>query len=494
MDESKSFDVVVIGSGPGGEGAAIQSAKAGGSVAIIERFPRVGGSCTHMGTIPSKTLRNMAHRLKVFQNEPIFNTYLDQNKISFPELLKHSESVISAQVRLRAGHYTRNEIEVFHGFASFQDSHHVLVDRTEAGKKPILLKAKNIVLATGSKPCRPAEFSEPHERIFDSDTILKLKSNPRVVTIYGAGVIGCEYTSIFKSLGKKVYLINTKTSLLDFLDSEIRDSLTYHLRDQGVIVRNGETLEDIEYDPTGLTMHLKSGKIIHSDILIFATGRMGNVKNLRLERVGITASKRGHIQVNEHYQTQNRHIYAVGDLTGFPSLASAAYDQGRFAARHMFNPNTKDCLVKDIPVGIYTSPEISCLGKSEEQLTAEGVMYEVGHASFRHLARAQIAGDGVGMLKLLFHRQTLEILGIHCFGRSASEIVHIGQAIMSMPRPHNTLKYFINTTFNYPTMAEAYRVAALNGLNRVQVSLERNKNNPEKRLINHDHEGEPLAI
>ncbi|MDD9950103.1 MAG: Si-specific NAD(P)(+) transhydrogenase [Zetaproteobacteria bacterium] len=469
MDDYEAYDVVVIGSGPGGEGAAMQAAKAGCKVAVVERYARVGGACTHLGTIPSKTLRNMAHRFMEFQNEPLFHAYLDQSKINFPDFLRRSESVIAAQVKMRSGHYTRNDIEVIHGTARIQDRYLVEVDRSVAHKPTMYLRAKYIVLATGSRPHRPADFANIHRNIYDSDTVLNLKSNPRVVTIYGAGVVGCEYTSIFKTLGKKVYLINTKNSLLDFLDCEIRDALTYHLRDQGVIIRNGEKLTGIDCDKQELVLHLESDKKIYTDILLFATGRIGNTENLGLENVGLSANSRGHITVNAHYQTNTKNIYAVGDITGFPSLASSAYDQGRFAARHLIDPNCSDCLVKDVPVGIYTSPEISCLGKTEEELTHEKIPYEVGHASFRHLARAQICDNTTGMLKLLFHRDSLEILGIHCFGRIACEIVHIGQVVMSNPAPHNTLKYFVNTTFNYPTMAEAYRVAALNGLNRVRL-------------------------
>ncbi|MCB1320560.1 MAG: Si-specific NAD(P)(+) transhydrogenase, partial [Leptospiraceae bacterium] len=309
------------------------------------------------------------------------------------------------------------------------------------------------------------DFNNP--RIRDSDTILSLSETPRTITIYGAGVIGCEYASILRGLGVKVNLVNTRDKLLAFLDDEIIDALAYHLREQGVLIRNQETLDRVEVEAEDVILHLKSGKKLKTDLLLWANGRTGNSNDMGLENLGIQIDHRGYIQVDQTFQTAVEHIYAVGDVIGPPSLASASFDQGRFAATHLTEGNQDLRLARDIPTGIYTSPEISSLGKTERELTDEQTPYEVGHAFFRHLARAQITGQTVGMLKILFHRETLEILGIHCFGYQAAEIVHIGQTIMRQYNGGNTLKYFINTTFNYPTMAEAYRVAALNGLNRV---------------------------
>ena len=297
--------------------------------------------------------------------------------------------------------------------------------------------------------------------------MLRLKETPRSITIYGAGVIGCEYASIFRGLRIKVNLINNRDKLLSFLDDEIIDALAYHLRERGVLIRHSEEYERVEADDTGVRVHLKSNKVIQSDILLWAQGRTGNSDGMNLEKIGIGTNERGSIAINESYQTAQPHIYAVGDVVGNPSLASASYDQGRFAAEHAITGACDQRLIEDIPTGIYTIPEISSLGATERELTARKVPYEVGHALFRHLARAQIIGSTTGMLKILFHRETLQILGIHCFGSQASEIIHIGQAIMTQPGEANTLRYFINTTFNYPTMAEAYRVAALNGINRV---------------------------
>ena len=282
-----------------------------------------------------------------------------------------------------------------------------------------------------------------------------------------AGVIGTEYASMFRNLGCKVNLVNTRDKLLEFLDDEIIDALSYHLRDQGIVIRHNEEMELIEGVDDGVVLTLKSGKKLKTDILLWANGRSGNTEHLGLENVGIEANNRGHLVVNEHFQTSKPNIYAVGDVIGYPSLASAAYTQGRSASMHVLGEPTENLRKNDIPTGIDTSPEISSVGKNERELTAAKIPYEVGQSQFRSLARAQITGSTVGMLKLLFHRETLEILGVHCFGANASEIIHIGQAIMVQPSPQNTLKYFIETTFNYPTMAEAYRVAALNGYNRL---------------------------
>jgi NAD(P) transhydrogenase len=291
---------------------------------------------------------------------------------------------------------------------------------------------------------------------------------PGTLTVYGAGVIGCEYASAFKDLGVRVNLVNTRERLLEYLDEEISNALSYHMRDeQGILIRQNEEYEKVEVNKQGVVLTLKTGKVIKTDMLLWANGRTGNSAGMGLEELGIAVDHRGNLTVNETYQTALPHIYAVGDIVGFPNLASAAYDQGRFAGTHIAEGHCDERLVRDIPTGIYTTPEISCLGGTERELTEKRVPYEVGHAFFRNLARGQITGHKAGMLKLLFHRETLEILGIHCFGHNSAEILHIGQAIMAQPAPYNNVKYFINTTFNYPTMAEAYRVAALNGYNRL---------------------------
>jgi NAD(P) transhydrogenase len=293
-----------------------------------------------------------------------------------------------------------------------------------------------------------------------------LRHTPRTLVIFGAGVIGCEYASIFSGLGVKVDLIDGRDRLLSFLDNEISDALSYHLRNSAVKIRHNEDYESVSGDSHGVTVTLKSGKRIHADAFLWCNGRSGNTAELGLDNIGLIPNSRGQLSVNEHYQTEVEGVYAVGDVIGWPSLASAALDQGRAAAAHMLSADDFR-YIDDVPTGIYTIPEISSIGKTEEELTAESVPYEVGQAFFKDTARAQISGEPVGMLKILFHRDSLQILGIHCFGDQASEIIHIGQVIMHQKGEANTLKYFINTTFNYPTMAEAYRVAAISGLNRI---------------------------
>ncbi|MEZ4711007.1 MAG: Si-specific NAD(P)(+) transhydrogenase [Caldilineaceae bacterium] len=450
------YDVIVIGSGPGGEGAAMKAAKEGKRVAVVDDFPEVGGNCTHRGTIPSKALRQTVQQLAESGR---------LRDLNYAALLDSAEQVIAQQVRLRSGFYARNDVEILQGRAAFVDGRTVEVS-SEAGAKSYTAAA--FVIATGSRPYHPEDVDFNHPRILDSDSVLATGLNPRTITIYGAGVIGCEYASIFRSLRIKVNLVNTRSQLLSFLDDEIIDALAYHLREQGTLIRHNEEYDRVEADNAGVTLYLKSNKQIRSDVLLWANGRTGNSSNMGLEKLGIEPDRRGSIPVNDDYQTAQPHIYAVGDVIGYPSLASAAYDQGRFAATHLVFGKCDHRMVEYIPTGIYTIPEISSVGLTERELTTQKVPYEVGHSFFKDLARAQISGRTVGMLKLLFHRETLQILGIHCFGSQASEIIHIGQAILSQEGEANTLMYFINTTFNYPTMAEAYRVAALNGLNRVR--------------------------
>lgn len=465
MAQNNHFDVIVIGSGPGGEGAAMGLSKAGMNVAIIEKESGVGGGCTHWGTIPSKALRHAVSRIIEFNSNPLFCKNNTSLHATFSTILSHAKTVIDKQTRLRQGFYDRNQCSLIFGTAKFVDAHTVSV--TKSDNTIDLYTADKFVIATGSRPYRPNDVDFNHARVYDSDSILNLKHDPRHIIIYGAGVIGCEYASIFRGLGVKTDLINTRDRLLAFLDNEISDALSYHFWNNGVIIRNDETYEKIEGTEDGVIVHLKSGKKMKADCLLYANGRTGNTDKLNLEVVGLSPDSRGQLTVNTNYQTEVDHIYAVGDVIGYPSLASAAYDQGRFTAQAIAKGNATNQLIADIPTGIYTIPEISSVGRTEQELTAAKVPYEVGRSSFKHLARAQISGKDVGSLKILFHRDTKEILGIHCFGERAAEIIHIGQAIMEQKGAANTIEYFVNTTFNYPTMAEAYRVAALNGLNRL---------------------------
>ena len=462
---SEQFDVIVIGSGPGGEGAAMGLTKAGKKVAIIEKEPKVGGGCTHWGTIPSKALRHTVSRIIEFNQNPIFTPAHKPLHSTFSDILSHAQTVISKQTRMRQGFYERNQCTLIQGLARFISPYDIQVQKQDGSIEHY--RADQFVIATGSRPYHPVDVDFTHPRIYDSDSILSLAHDPRHVIIYGAGVIGSEYASIFRGLGIKVDLINTRDRLLSFLDNEMSESLSYHFWNNGVMIRNDETYQQIEATDHGVIVHLASGKKMKADCLLYANGRTANTNELHLEAVGLTPDSRGQLHINDNYCTEIDHIYAVGDVIGYPSLASAAYDQGRIVAQIICEGSGQRRLIDHIPTGIYTIPEISSVGKTEQELTAAKVPYEVGRAQFKHLARAQIGGTDVGSLKILFHRETRQILGIHCFGERAAEIIHIGQAIFEQKGDANTIDYFIHTTFNYPTMAEAYRVAALNGLNRL---------------------------
>lgn len=459
-----NYDVVVIGSGPAGESAAIYCAKNGLKTAIVEARNQVGGNCAHKGTIPSKSLRHVVKQIIRFKNDALFRVVGDHRRLTFTEVLTAAKRVIPKQVEMHGSHFTRNRITLYTGLASLRDKHTVAVKLPDGAEE--LLTTQTVVIATGSRPYRPADVGFNHARIYDSDSILDMTHTPRSLIIYGAGVIGCEYASIFVGMGIKVDLINSRERLLSFLDDEISDALSYHLREGGVMVRHNEEYESVSGDDRGVTLTLQSGKRLRADALLWCNGRTGNTDSLNLASVGLEADHRGQLSVDNNYQTGTEGIFAVGDVIGWPSLASASFDQGRAVAKVICGEET-EVFATDVPTGIYTLPEISSLGKTERELTKERVPYEVGRAFFKHIARGQISGEDVGMLKILFHTDTLEILGIHCFGAEASEIIHIGQAIMKQSGEANTIKYFVSTTFNYPTMAEAYRQAAFNGLNRV---------------------------
>lgn len=457
------YDVVVIGAGPSGEGAAMNATKSGKRVAIIEDKPTVGGNCTHWGTIPSKALRHSVKQIITFNTNVMFRDIGEPRWFSFPRVLQNAQKVIGKQVKLRTQFYARNRVDLYNGRAHFLDANRIEVHGSRTAD---VINTKSVIVATGSRPYLPKDVNFRHRRIYNSDTILNLSHTPRTLIIYGAGVIGSEYASIFAGLGVKVDLINPGSRLLSFLDDEISDALSYHLRNNGVLVRHNEEYETVDGDEQGVVLSLRSGKKIRADAFLWCNGRTGNTDKLGLENIGLEPNGRGQLAVDDHYRTSVPNVYAAGDVIGWPSLASAAYDQGRSASSDIVHDDHFR-YVSDVPTGIYTIPEISSVGKTERELTEAKVPYEVGQAFFKDLARAQITGDAVGMLKILFHRETRELLGIHCFGDQAAEIVHIGQAIMNQEGEANSLNYFTNTTFNYPTMAEAYRVAALNGLNRI---------------------------
>ncbi|QIV95983.1 NAD(P) transhydrogenase [Allofrancisella inopinata] len=455
-----NYDIIIIGSGPGGEGAAMKATRNGKKVAIIEG-DALGGGCTHWGTIPSKTLRQIAREIGMNGQKGNYD---------FPKMLEGAYQIADLQTEIKKNRFISHEIDIYYGFASFKDNHTIRISRKNGSTE--IITAENFILATGSRPYHPSDIDFSHPRILDSDKILTLQDkNIKSISIYGAGVIGCEYASILRALDIHINLINTRDKLMSFLDDEIVENLTNHFCiNQHIHLINNETYKSIQANDDYVTITLQSGRIIESDYVLFALGRSGNIEGLNLDKIGVQINpSRGQITVDDSYQTSVPNIYAVGDVIGPPSLASAAFNQGRFAATHIIDGSCNDKLVEDIPTGIYTRPEISSIGKTEQELIAEGVPYEVGRSYFKELARAQISKNKTGMLKILFNPDSGAILGIHCFGHRASEIIHIGQAIKAMPAEHNTIRYFLNTTFNYPTMAEAYRIAAIDGVNKAKV-------------------------
>jgi NAD(P) transhydrogenase len=461
---TERFDIVVIGSGPAGEGAAMMATKNGLRVAVIERHAEVGGGGAHWGTIPSKVLRHAVKTLHDARRDPLLHELRPQLNASFPRLLTSAAGVAASQIANRRRFYDRNRVPVYGGEARLIDAHTVEV-RARSGASR-LVAADHIIIATGSRPYHPPGMDFAHPRVRDGGSILRYGESPAAVAIYGAGVIGCEYASIFLGLGCKVTLVNPRERLLSFIDEEIAEALAYHLREQGCVIHHDAPFAGVETHEDGVVLQLESGRRIRADVLLWANGRAGNTDGMNLPAAGLEPDARGQLRVNAHYQTALPHVYAAGDVCGPPALASAAYVQGCHAVQHILDPSIAPHRLDLVPNGIYTLPEISSVGRTEDQLRRGQVPYEIGHTSFKSLARAQLADERVGLLKILFHAGTLEILGVHCFGDGAAEIVHIGQTVMAS-RDINTLKYFVSTTFNYPTMAEAYRIAALNGLSRL---------------------------
>jgi NAD(P) transhydrogenase len=457
------YDLAVIGSGPAGQRAAIQGAKTGKRVALVERREVIGGVCINTGTIPSKTMREAVLHLSGYNYQNIYGvSYRVKEKISMADLAFRVQHVIKTEIDVTQAQLSRNGIEVLTGIASFKSPTALSVD---GSKGTVELHAEKIVIATGTKPACSPRVHINGRTIINSDQILDMPSVPRTLIVVGGGVIGVEYTCMFAALGVRVTLIEKRPRLLEFADSEIVEALSYHLRDHRVTMRLNEEVHSVEETQGGLAVvaNLESNKKVPGDSLLYAVGRQGNVDELNLQAAGLEADNRGRISVNEDYRTSQENIYAVGDVIGFPSLASVSMEQGRIAVAHAFhrpissNPSY-------FPFGIYTIPEISFIGKTEEQLTDEDVPYEVGVAYYREIARGQIRGDTTGRLKLIFHRETLELLGVHIIGEGASELLHIGQAVMIL---QGKVDYFIDTVFNYPTLAECYKAAAFNGLNKL---------------------------
>jgi NAD(P) transhydrogenase len=457
------YDLIVIGSGPSGQRAAVAAAKLNKRVAVVEARSVVGGVCINTGTIPSKTMREAVLHLSGYNYRNVYGVnYRVKEKITMADLAFRVQAVIKTEVDVTEAQLSRNGVDVVHGIARFTDAHHVHV---EGPLTETTLEAEHTIIAVGTKPAVSPKVPINGRTIINSDQILGLQELPRTLIVVGGGVIGVEYTCMFAVLGVRVTLIEKRTRLLDFADQEIIEALSYHLRDARVTMRLGEEVDSVEEPSQGTVIaNLMSNKKVSGDALLYAVGRQGNIDDLNLTAAGINADGRGRIPVDEHYQTNIPNIYAVGDVVGFPSLASVSMEQGRIAALRVFGDHATQSNPSFYPYGIYSIPEISFIGKTEEQLTDEDVPYEVGMAYYREVARGQIRGDTTGRLKLIFHRETRKVLGVHIIGEGASELVHIGQAVMALD---GTMDYFIDTVFNYPTLAECYKVAAFNGIGRL---------------------------
>jgi NAD(P) transhydrogenase len=460
--EGSRFDLVVLGSGPAGQKAAIQAAKVGASVAVVERRDTIGGVCANTGTIPSKTLREAAVYLTGLSERGLYGqSYRVKDEITIEDLIWRTQQVMAREVDVIRNQLARNHIRVLTGSGRLADPHRIEVSDLHGGVRTI--EADRIVVATGTEPAHPPDVEFDEATILDSDGILLMSRIPATLVVVGAGVIGIEYASIFAALGTRVTVVERRERLLEFCDGQMVEALQYYLRDLGLVFRLGETVTSVEKHDGGTLTTLASGKRIAADAVMYSAGRQGATSGL--EDVGLEIDKRGRIAVDEHYRTSVEHIYAVGDVIGFPSLASSSFEQGRLAAAHAFGLDTRP--MRDLlPIGIYTIPEISYAGRTEEELTGEGIPYEIGVSRYRELARAQIQGDSVGILKLLVEPDARTLLGVHAFGTAATELVHIGQTVMGLG---GTVDYLIDQVFNYPTLAESYKVAALDATNKLRA-------------------------
>ena len=461
------YDLFVIGTGPGGQRAAVQAANRGKRVGIAEGGTVVGGICIGKGTIPSKTLREAALYLSGYRERNFYGaSYSVKEKITMGDLLHRTDHVIRTEMDVTRHQLLRNGIDLHIADASFVDSRTIRLE-TPGDTENKEIKAEKVVIAVGTNAARDQHIPFDGQCIFTSDDMLDLKDLPRTMAVIGGGVIGVEFATIFAILGVRVTLVDARPRLLDFVDAEVIDSLVYNMRRNRVTLRLGEEVTGLETvdDNRGehVRIKLKSGKQIFADKALYSIGRQGATDGLNLEAAGLEADKRGRLAVNEQFQTDVENVYAVGDVIGFPSLASTSSEQGRLAACHAFGIHA-DSIPDLFPYGIYAIPEISMVGKGEEELTEEGVPYEIGKAEYREIARGTILGDSSGMLKLIFHSETKKLLGVCIIGEGASELIHIGQAVIAM---NGTIDYFIDTVFNYPTLAECYKTAAFDGVNRL---------------------------
>jgi NAD(P) transhydrogenase len=464
---SFDYDMLVIGSGPAGQRAAIQSAKLGKKTALVERKTVLGGVCINTGTIPSKTLREAVLYLSGYRLRNLYGeSYTVKQDITMDDLLLRVEHVVRHEIDVIRHQLLRNRVAVFAADASFVDQHTLRLSLLDgSGEKTV--SAANIVIATGTEATRAPHIPFDGQSILVSDDILGLKQLPRTLAVVGGGVIGCEYASIFATLGTRVTLVDRQPRLLSFVDKEIIESLDYHMRQMRMTIWLGETVTAIERVENGSAPHVRirlaSGKQIGVEKALYSIGRTGATAGLNLPAAGLQPDDRGRLKVNSAYQTEVPHIYAAGDVIGFPSLASTSMEQGRLATCQAFGVATQ-CAPSLFPYGIYTIPEISYVGRNEEELTQQNVPYEVGKAAYTEIARGQIIGDDIGVLKLLFHRDSRELLGVHIIGENASELVHIGQAVLTFG---GKIDYFVHNVFNYPTLAEGYKNAAFDGINRL---------------------------
>jgi len=457
-----NYDLLVIGTGPAGQKAAVQAAKLGKKVGIIERKAVIGGVCINTGTIPSKSLREAVLYLSGFRQRNLYGTgYRVKDTITIEDLIFRATHVITNEIRIVQDQMRRNRVDMIYGTASFVDQRRLLVQQASG---IVEHTAHFIVIAVGTEPARPPEIPFDDQSIIDTDALLTLKRIPQSIVIVGGGVIGTEYASILATIGVPVTLIDKRPRLLEFVDAEIIDALQQQMKDIGVSLYHNEEVVGIQKAANGdVTVTLQQARPVTTTTLLYAIGRVGASRELNLEQAGLAADSRGRLTVNEHFQTSVPHIYAVGDIIGFPALASTSMQQGRHASCHAFGqPDSTDNAL--LPYGIYSIPEISMVGRTEEDLTRANIPVGVGIARYREIARGQIIGDEAGMLKLLFHRQTRELLGVHIIGEGATELIHVGQAVMAY---RGKVDYFIDTVFNYPTLAECYKVAALDGINRL---------------------------
>ena len=460
--ETRGYDLVVIGSGPAGQKGAIAAAKLGKSVAVVDRKERIGGVCLHTGTIPSKTLREAILYLSGYRQRAFYGRdYSLKDEIAVSDLTFRVRTVMANELEVVRAQLKRNHVTTVHGTARFTDPHTLEVKTMDGD---VLLRADHVLIACGTRPAESATVPLDGHRILDSDQLLEAERLPRDLIVVGAGVIGLEYASMLTALNIRVTIIEQRPTILDFVDRELVETLHYFMRQRGATFRLGEKVVSVGVDERNRVVAvLESGKQVHGDALLYTVGRHANSDLLNLAAAGLEADSRGRLSVNEHFQTAVPHIYAAGDVIGFPSLASTSMEQGRLASCHMFGTFCESRR-EFLPYGIYTIPEISMVGRTEQELTEARIPYEVGQAKYEELAKGQMLGVDVGLLKILFDPRSLKLLGVHAIGESAAEIIHIGQAVLSLGA---TIEYFRDTTFNYPTLAEAYKVAGLDGLNRL---------------------------